>query len=247
MQERPSLSLVIPIYNEAEHIEANIRTITDYLDDRGGSYEVILADDGSTDGTKEILRRVVAEKRRPLRLVENAANRGKGSVLTLGLTAGAGDVRGFLDADLEIEVRFVGDLLDRLDGTDICVGSRALDGANAERSTLRHLAHHGYNTIVRLFLGTSIQDNSSGIKFFRREVCERIVPAVRDTGWGWDVEFLVRAQREGFRVREVAIRTVERRISKVRVFRTALQTMGMVLGLFLRGVRVRRHQLRLPD
>lgn len=241
--DRPALSLVIPIFNEAEHIERNIRIVTDYLDARGGTYEVVLADDGSTDGTKDILRRVVAEGRRPIRMVENPSNRGKGSVLTLGLGAAEGAVTGFLDADLEIDVQFVGKLLDRLDdGIDICVGSRALEGAAAERSLLRHLAHHGYNFVVRMFLGTTIKDNSSGIKFFRREVTERVVPSIREEGWGWDVEFLVRAQMQGYRVREVPIQTVEQRISKVRVFRTALETMGMILRLYFQGVRVSKRK-----
>ena len=245
MDPRPDLSLVIPIYDEAELIERNIRIVTDYLDARGGSYEVILSDDGSTDGTKDILRRVVDEGRRPIRMVENEVNRGKGSVLTLGLGAANGEIVGFLDADLEIDVRFVGDLLDALDDeVDICVGSRALNESAAERSMLRHLAHHGYNTVVRMFLGTTIKDNSSGIKFFRRAVRDAVVPNVSEIGWGWDVEFLVRSQMEDFRVREVPIETVEQRLSKVRVFRTALQTLGMILRLYRQGVRVRPRNRR---
>ncbi len=173
--------------------------------------------------------------------METAENRGKGSALTRGLSEGRGAVVGFLDADLEIGVRFVGDLLAALEtGTDICVGSRALEGAKAERSFLRHLAHHGYNFVVRSFLGTSLRDNSSGIKFFRREVADAVLPEMTEEGWGWDVEFLVRAQRLGYRVREVPIETVERRLSKVRVFRAALQTFAMVLRLFFAGVRVPR-------
>jgi len=248
----PALSLVIPIFNEAEHIERNVGIVVEYLERRPESFEVVLADDGSTDGTKEILRRLVATGSPSLRLVENPENRGKGSVLSLGLTAARGEVRGFLDADLEIDVRFVGDLLDRLDEeVDVCVGSRAVRGS-AERSRLRHLAHHAYNAIVRAFLGTTLRDNSSGIKFFRREVVETVVPEVEEEGWGWDVECVVRCQMHGFRVREVPIETVEQRLSKVRVFATALQTLRMIFRLYRQGVRVRRggprvDRPRVPD
>ena len=95
-----------------------------------------------------------------------------------------------------------------------------------------------------MFLGTTIKDNSSGIKFFRRAVRDAVVPNVSEIGWGWDVEFLVRSQMEDFRVREVPIETVEQRLSKVRVFRTALQTLGMILRLYRQGVRVRPRNRR---
>jgi len=234
------LSLVIPIFNEAAHIARNVRTVTDYLDGLGRTYEVILADDGSTDGTKAILHGIRDEGRRRIALCENAVNRGKGSVLNLGLGRATGAVVGFLDADLEIDVAFVGALLHALDeGADIAVGSRALETSSARRSPLRRLAHRGYNLLVRWILGSTVRDNSSGIKFFRREVRDRILPQVREERWGWDVEFLVRAQREGYSIREVPIRTVEQRMSKVHVLRTSLQTFWMMVRLRLQGVRVR--------
>jgi glycosyltransferase involved in cell wall biosynthesis len=241
------LSLVIPIFNEAEHIARNVRTVTDYLDSLGLSYEVLLVDDGSVDGTKEILRSVRDEGRRRIRLLENPVNRGKGSVLNLGLTNARGEIVGFLDADLEIDVRYVGELLAALDDdASVAVGSRALEGGDAQRSPLRHLAHFGYNLLVRILLGSRVRDNSSGIKLMRKQVRDRVVPFIREEGWGWDVEFLVRAQMNGFAIREVPIRTVEQRISKVHVFRTMLQTTLMMLRLRAQGVRVRRTSAPRP-
>jgi hypothetical protein len=235
------VSLVVPVYNEAGLIESSAATIRTFLEGRGGEFEVVFSDDGSTDGTTDVLRRLEKDDAtRRTRLVVAEQNQGKGGALNLGLAAATGDVVAYIDADMEIPISHVGDVLQGIaEGYDLCVGSKAI--GDSQRESRRKIAHKVYNGMVRNLLGSRVYDHSCGVKAFRREVVDAVLHEMRDKKWVWDTEFLVRAQRKGFRVKEVPIHSVSRRESKVRFVSAVIDSFGAVLRLYFQGVKVPRN------
>src|ERR1700744_1689000 len=123
----PSLSIVIPAYNESARIEATLKRVLDCIDERKWDAEVLVVDDGSTDATAAIVRRWMETNPR-LHLIENQGNRGKGYSVRNGLLQAAGEVVMFTDADLSAPMEEAELLMAALaDGADVAIGSRWLD------------------------------------------------------------------------------------------------------------------------
>ncbi len=234
------LSLVVPAFNEVELIEKSAAVFTDFLEQRGLSWELIFSDDGSSDGTVDLLNNIAkSDKKGRIKVIASPVNQGKGGALTLGLDATTGETVAYIDADLEIPIEHLGEVLDGIDeGFDCCVGSKYI--GDSKRESKRKMAHLVYNGMVRHLLGSRVHDHSCGVKAFRREVVDAVLSKMQDKKWVWDTEFLVRAQMNGFRVKEIAIHSVSRRQSKVKFFSAVMDSFGAVLGLYGRGVKVPR-------
>jgi glycosyltransferase involved in cell wall biosynthesis len=228
---RPDFSLVVPCFNEAEILEKSTETILAYMPSVARRFEVILSDDGSSDETLDIIRNL-DEEYGEIRWA-SGPHEGKGSALTRGFQAARGEIQAFLDADLEIAPEYLGDLLAAIrDGADIAIGSKY---AATGRRKSRKMATMVYNTMVRVLFGSRIQDHQAGIKAFRRDVVEKILPAMTSRGWIWDTEFLVRAAAEGYSVREIPIEVRPGRGSRVSMVMDSWRMFRAVMGLKLAG------------
>jgi glycosyltransferase involved in cell wall biosynthesis len=234
------VSLIIPCYNESEIIGDTLRAASDYLSGLGRSYEIVVGDDGSTDGTDRlVLAAGHADSR--VRLVRSAHNRGKGAILTTALLEGRGRVLAFIDADLEIDVRTLGALLSAIDGgADIAIGSKVIHEAWRSRPLRRRIATRGYNLLVRILLGSPLRDHQAGIKAFRREPARELLESIDNPRWTWDTELLVAAQARRLLIAEVPVTTTYQRPSKVSLLRQPLEMASEVLRLYFAGVRTSR-------
>lgn len=215
-QEHPFLSIVIPAYNEARRLPATLERILDYLDQQDYPAQVIVVDDGSTDGTATVAR-TYDEKHRRIEVIENP-HQGKGATVRRGMLAADGDVVLFSDADLSTPIEEVDRLLSWFDkGYDVVIGSR--EGAGARRYDepfYRHLMGRVFNTVVRMLTVQGIQDTQCGFKAFRCDVARDLFsrmrlytddnkPVVGAMVTAFDVEILYLAQRLGYRIREVPV------------------------------------------
>jgi len=165
-------------------------------------YEIIFVDDVSRDRTREIIRRLAAGDPTTVRTLFHEKNAGRGQTVTDGFRAARGAIAGYLDVDLEVHARYIPSLVKAIErGADVATVRRVY--AFQVRSLDRYAMSRGYSYLVRRMLGVDLRDTETGYKFFRRDRVLPILDEIRDPGWFWDTEFMVRAVRHGLRVEEV--------------------------------------------
>ncbi|MGD9497593.1 MAG: dolichyl-phosphate beta-glucosyltransferase [Armatimonadota bacterium] len=220
------LSIIIPAYNERDCLEQAVRAARHYFDARALPGEVIVVDDGSVDDTRAIAESQRREDAR-VRVEGYGANRGKGYAVRWGVQRARGEVIVFLDADLATPVGEIDQVLPAVEGgADVVVGTRVHPQARIERaqSPVRQFMGAGFRWLARAMLGLRVSDITCGFKAFTRAAAQRIFAAATIDGWAFDAELLVIAQRLGLRVVEVPVRWSDRRDSRVRPLRNALQS-----------------------
>jgi glycosyltransferase involved in cell wall biosynthesis len=199
----PKVSLVLACYNEEQILETSFAEIREILRELGRPFEVIFVDDASRDRTREILRALVAaHSDLDLNVILHERNQGRGATVTDGFRAARGEITGYLDVDLEVHCRYVPSLVRALEqGADVATVRRIY--AFQILRLDRYLMSRGYSFLVRRLLGVDLQDTETGFKFFRREKLLPVLDQIRDPGWFWDTEFMVRALRRGLRIVEI--------------------------------------------
>ena len=241
MSEELDLTVIIPAYNEEKRLGGTLEKIRAYLDGKPWSYEVIVVDDGSRDGTVDLVEKW--EKGFPqLRHVKNATNRGKGFSVRNGMLRGKGRLLLFTDSDLSTPIEDIDKLMDAIDGgCDMAIGSRAIEGSNVLVSQPAYRVFMGkvFNLLVRIIFGSSIRDTQCGFKLFRREAAEVIFP--RQTIWrfGFDVEIVFIGERLGYRVCEVPVIWENSEETKVSALRDSV-------SMFLDLIRIRWRLRKIP-
>jgi dolichyl-phosphate beta-glucosyltransferase len=228
------LSLVIPCFNEATRIDACVEATTRYLDSIvPATGEVLVVDDGSSDGTADRVRAWTA--RRPdVRLVALPRNRGKGAAVREGVLAAEGDIVVFLDADLAVDVASVDDVLPPLrNGVDVAVGCRHVPGASVERpqGRMRRALGRGYLFVARALLGIPVSDVTCGFKGFKRRVAVDLFRGARCRRWGFDAEILHLAARAGYEMAEVPVTWRDGSGSRVRIPLDVLRSVKELLAV----------------
>jgi|SRR5579871_184399 len=203
----PTYSIVIPAYNESARLGATLVKVLAYVHLRGWNAEVLVVNDGSSDDTAEIVRRM-ATREPALRLVENPGNRGKGYSVRNGMLHARGRVVLFSDADLSSPIEEAPKLFGALEaGADIAIGSRWLrTETQTQRQPLyRQVFGRVYNIALRLTLGLQFADTQCGFKAFKQEAAQAIFPLQKIERWGFDPEVLFLARKFGFKVKEIPV------------------------------------------
>ena len=202
--------VVIPTYNEAETI-ARVTSDVLAIEPRA---DILVVDDGSPDGTADLVERIAGGQPR-LHLLRRTAKNGLGAAYRAGFAWGLArdyDALVEMDADLSHPPARLPALLDGLAGADLVIGSRYVKGgATSNWSRLREAISRAGNTYVRLALGMPVRDATAGYRAYRRAVLEELpVSEVRSSGYSFQVEMVHRTWQEGFKVVEVPITFTER-------------------------------------
>jgi glycosyltransferase involved in cell wall biosynthesis len=235
------ISILLPAYNEATRIERCIREVTRAVRRLTGSYEIIVVEDGSTDGTPEIVE-TLAKKDNHVRLMHSAERLGKGKAVKKGLGSAAGDIIVFMDVDLATSLAFLPRIVElaRTRG-GLVVGSRHVKASCVQRSFKRTLSSLTYNLFVRLLFWDGVHDHQCGFKAMSRHVARFLRGSVESNGFFLDTEMILRCKMHGFPVVEVGVEWVEVRKDNapgVRLFRDSLK-----LGLDLLRFRLSTNRL----
>ena len=233
MVSPPDLSIVIPAYNERHRLPTTLADIDHVLTGTTQSYEVIVSDDGSTDGT-DLLVAELATGAPWLVLVRSDVNRGKGHAVKVGMQAARGTRVLFCDADGATPMSELQRLHRALmEGADIVVGSRAIHAPGVVRDTKLHRRVMGriYSWVFTARLAPGIRDTQCGFKLFTAAAAREVASRLSAPGFGFDVEIFVIARRLGLTVEEVAVSWHDQPGSKVRLGRDSVQMARDVLAV----------------
>lgn len=239
---QPFLAIVIPAYNEEPRIISTLEQVVGYLQTREYTWEVVVADDGSTDATVPLVQKFAA--RHPgVRLV-SLCHRGKGWAVKHGMLDATSEYRFLCDADLSMPIEQVARFLPLMaEGVDIAIGSRELPNSRRiDEPVRRHLMGRFYNILVRLLAVPGIQDSQCGFKCFRGALVPQLFTLQRLDGFAFDVEILFLARRYGFVIQEIGIDWHYREESKVRAFQDSLTMTWDLLRIRWRSLRGQYHQ-----
>ncbi len=233
---RTEVAVIVPAFNEARRLTDNLLTLLSYLQTFRPHAEVIVVDDGSTDGTAEVAEGLFA--RRPevnARVLRCPQNRGKGHAVRVGLLAAQSPIALFSDADLSTPITELPKIVEPIDAeeADIVFGSRALDRSliGSRQPWRREQGGKVFNAMVRLITGLPFADTQCGFKAFRMAVARPVIERAQVDGFGFDVEMLFLAERAGLRMREVPVHWDHRAGSKVHIVRDSLQMFSEVVSL----------------
>jgi dolichyl-phosphate beta-glucosyltransferase len=203
----PDLSVVIPAYNEEARLTSSVERVLEYLRRGTRTYELIVVDDGSSDGTAGTVDAMNAAGSGIL-LVRHPVNLGKGAAVRTGVLASKGDIVLFTDADLSTPISDAETLFRALaDGADVAIGSRALDRKLVEvhQPLYRETMGRIFNLFVQAILLPGLHDTQCGFKAFRGDIGRRLFAPMVSRGFDFDPEVLYRARRQGLVIREIAV------------------------------------------
>ena len=229
------VSIVIPVYNEVQCLKHAVEKIDDKMKKITKNYEIIIAEDGSTDGTKELAEKLSGGN---IIYLHSDKRLGRGKGLTKAFNNCKGDIVVYMDVDLATDLNHLPKLIDSIEkGADFATGSRMIKGAICKRPLKREIASRGYNYLVRLLFRIPIYDMQCGFKAFKKESLFKVLPMVEDNHWFWDSEFMIRAYRMGFKIVELPVRWEEniKYGTKVKVSDDAKNMGAKLFKLWWRG------------
>ncbi|MDP3948774.1 MAG: glycosyltransferase family 2 protein [bacterium] len=245
MQMKPFLSIIIPAYNEAERLPLTLVDIDKRLSSVKYSYEILVVNDGSTDNTGEIVKKM-APAIKNLKLIDNRVNQGKGGVVKQGMLLAKGEYRLFTDADNSTSIDHFEKMIPFLSAKggsahggenneiyDVVVGSRAVKGSKLEppQPFYKQLLGKLSNIIIQIVNVPGIWDTQCGFKAFSEKAAEKIFNVSKINGWGFDIEALALARHFGYRTKEMPVHWVNDIKSHVKL--------SAYLKTFVENVKIR--------
>ena len=244
-----SVDIVIPVYNEEQSLALSIGHLRDFcLRDLAYDWNIVIADNGSTDGTGQIGRELAAELK-DVRYV-HLPEKGRGRALRKVWLEGPADIVCYMDVDLSTRLDALPRLIDAMakDGFDLACGSRVVKGSRITRSLKREAISRGYIALTKLLFRNKFTDAQCGFKGATRRAVQALVPLVKNNGWFFDTELLLLAEMAGFRAKDIPVTWVEDPTSSVKIWKTALEDVrGLLRVRFRPPPQLREVRRRLAN
>jgi len=234
---KPFLSIIIPAYNESERLPLTLVDMDKRLGAVKYSYEIIVVNDGSTDNTAEIVKKMAVAIKN-LKLIDNRVNQGKGGVVKQGMLLAKGEYRLFTDADNSVSIDHFDKMIPYLSGEegeayDVVIGSRAVKGSKLEppQPFYRQILGKVGNLQIQILNVPGVWDTQCGFKVFSERSAEKIFSISKINGWGFDIEALALARHFGYKIKEIPVLWVNNTQSKVKL--------SAYLKTFVENVKIR--------
>lgn len=205
-EKKITLSVVMPAYNEEQHIKENLLETSRILGTFLHRYEIIAVNDGSTDSTAQLIREAAMEDPHIID-AGYEDNQGKGHAITTGIRQAAGTYIAFLDSDLELSPSLLKPFMKQMKSTDsdIVIGSKLHPESKLDYPPMRRFMSYSYYVMLKMLFHLGIHDTQTGIKLFRSEVIKPIAENLSVSGYAFDIEILVAAHRQGYTISEAPI------------------------------------------
>lgn len=213
-EKKITLSLVVPAYNEEKIIGENLKKIIRFLSGRKYGWEIIVADDGSKDGTSDIVKNFQNSN---VRLIKLDKNKGKGAALRAGFLAARGEYALFSDADLSVPIESLDNFLEKLRENYVVIGSRRIKGAKIlmHQPFIRENMGRVFTFLTKIVTGVNISDFTCGFKGFRNRAAKKIFAKSLINRWAYDAEIIFLARKFGFKVAQIPVSWTNRKDTRV--------------------------------
>jgi putative flippase GtrA len=241
----PHVDIVVPVRNEERDLAPSVRRLVAYLRESFPfRAQVTIADNGSTDATWVIADRLAREL--PEVRAVHMELPGRGRALRAIWSQSEAEVLAYMDVDLSTELNALLPLVAPLlsGHSDLAIGTRLARGSRVIRGPKRELISRGYNLLLRTLMGARFSDAQCGFKAIRRDQARALLPLTRDTGWFFDTELLVLAERAGLRIHEVPVDWIDDLDSRVDIIATALADLR---GMARLGAGFARGSIQVPQ
>lgn len=220
-----SLSVIIPAYNEQKLIGKTITTFSNFLKKRKYSWEIIVVDDGSVDGTSKT---VSSFKNPNINLVTLGKNVGKGGALKVGFLAARGNFQIFSDADLSVPIETIEPFIEKLEaGYDVIIASRRVKGSKIKvhQPWLRENMGRVFTFLTQILTGTLVADFTCGFKGFTRRAAREIFTRSQISRWAYDAEIVYLAENLGYKILQYPVTWTNRKETRVRLNKVIVESL----------------------
>lgn len=217
------VNVTIPVFNEEKILPSSIATLHTFLTKHCRfEWEIVIANNASTDTTLEVAKRLGRELT-GVRIV-HLNQKGRGRALKKVWSESGADILSYMDVDLSSNLYAFPPLIEALisGGFDIGIGSRLLKASTTRRSFKREVISRTYNLLVKSFFFTKFSDAQCGFKAITKGAAGKLLPLIEDTGWFFDTELLVIAEKSGYRIFDLPVSWVEDLDSRVKIVSTAM-------------------------
>jgi putative flippase GtrA len=241
----PHVDIVVPVRNEERDLAPSVRRLVAYLRESFPfRAQITIADNGSTDATWVIADRLAREL--PEVRAVHMELPGRGRALRAIWSQSEAEVLAYMDVDLSTDLNALLPLVAPLlsGHSDLAIGTRLARGSRVIRGPKRELISRGYNLLLRTLMGARFSDAQCGFKAIRRDQARALLPLTRDTGWFFDTELLVLAERAGLRIHEVPVDWIDDLDSRVDIIATALADLR---GMARLGAGFARGSIQVPQ
>ena len=227
-------TLILPCYNEHEHIDGSFKKIISELKKLKLVWEVILIDDKSKDNTKEILNKLINKySKYNIKMYYHAKNMGRGATVSEGILKSKGLICGYIDIDCEVSPTYIPKFITqiRTKKVDLIIAKRTYHIKTS--SLLRYIASKMYAFLTKLVFALPISDSEAGYKFFVRSKIIPVVKKTKDAHWFWDTEIIVRSKLSGLQIKEIPVvfKRREDKTSTVKIYQDTLRYLKSILNL----------------
>lgn len=203
--------VTVPACNESKNLRKCVEMLLKETSRLGEDFRIIIAEDGSTDGT-DIIAQELERMYTQVTHLHSPQKLGKGLALKRAFNKVEGDIYAFIDCDLSTNMKFFPQLINSIkEGNDLAFGSRYMDGAEASRTFLRDVSSRVYNKLIRMLFKDNVLDHQIGFKAFSNRLIKDILNECNSTGWFWDTEILIRSIYNNYKIIEFPVEWKEKK------------------------------------
>ncbi len=222
MTKKKTVDILLPVYNEEHVLEKSVTTLRTFLQENvtNFTWTIKVGDNASTDSTLKVAQDLAA-KFEDVEVV-HLDKKGRGRMVKHAWTTSEADVLTYMDIDLSTDLKAFPPMVESIfDGYSVAIGSRQYKGAEVDRSLKREVISQGYIIILKILLGFPFTDAQCGFKAVSKQAVKELFHIIEDDEWFFDTELLHIAHKNGYKVKELPVRWIEDRDSRVKIMRTA--------------------------